>query len=172
MGAMANAFNPYPPREWQPVAEQLRELLTKDEYEAAGASTPNAHFTSREVIVAMWQAMRRFGLSAGAQILEPSMGVGHFFGLMPDDFLPGSRRTGVELDSITARIAKRLYPDATIFAKGFEETPLPEDPLCPRIHRRPRRRVCHWNSNLEHHGRDVHDAPLPWLRPWLGGQPA
>ena len=126
-GAMANAFRPYPPQDWQPVASQLRELLTKEEYEAARASTPNAHFTSPLVIEAMWQAMQRFGLGAGAQILEPSMGVGHFFGLMPDELLPGVRRTGVELDSITARIAQRLYPDATIFAKGFEETPLPDN---------------------------------------------
>jgi hypothetical protein len=126
-GAMANAFRPYPPQEWQPVAGQLRELLTRDEYEAARASTPNAHFTSPRVIEAMWQAMRRFGFAKGARILEPSMGVGHFFGLMPDEMLSGSRRTGVELDSITARIAQRLYPDATIFAKGFEETTLPDN---------------------------------------------
>ena len=66
-------------------------------------------------------------MSAGAQILEPSMGVGHFFGLMPESLLPGCRRTGVELDGITARIAKQLYPDATIFAKGFEETALPDN---------------------------------------------
>ena len=63
-----------------------------------------------------------WGLASGAQILEPSMGVGHFFGLMPEALLPGCRRTGVELDNITARIAQQLYPDATIFAKGFEET--------------------------------------------------
>lgn len=125
-GAMPNAFRPYPPREWQSVANQLRELLTKDEYEAARASTPNAHFTSPLVVEVMWQAMRRFGLATGSQILEPSLGVGHFLGLMPEDLLPGSRRTGVELDSITARIAQRLYPDSTIFAKGFEETPLPD----------------------------------------------
>jgi hypothetical protein len=79
------------------------------------------------VIQAIWQAMQRLGLPAGAQVLEPSMGVGHFFGLMPEELLPGSRRTGVELDSITARIAKYLYPNATIFAKGFEETPLPDN---------------------------------------------
>ena len=126
-GAMASAFRPYPSQDWQPVANQLRELLTKDEYEAARASTPNAHFTSPLVIEAMWQAMQRFGLTAGAQILEPSMGVGHFLGLMPDELLPGVRRTGVELDSITARIAQRLYPDSTIFAKGFEDTPLPDN---------------------------------------------
>ncbi len=126
-GAMPNAFRPYPPQEWQSVAGQLRELLTKDEYEAARASTPNAHFTSPLVVEAMWQAMRRFGLATGAQILEPSLGVGHFLGLMPDGLLPGSRRTGVELDSITARIAQRLYPDSSIFAKGFEDTPLPDN---------------------------------------------
>src|ERR1035437_8887125 len=75
----------------------------------------------------MWEAMQRFGLGESAQILEPSMGVGHFFGLMPESLLPGCRRTGVELDSITARIAKQLYPDAAIFAKGFEETGLPDN---------------------------------------------
>ena len=65
-------------------------------------------------------------LPAGARILEPSMGVGHFFGLMPQS-MQGSQRTGVELDSITARFAMKLYPDSTIFAKGFEETPLPDN---------------------------------------------
>ena len=68
-GAMAGAFRPSPSQDWQPVASQLRELLTKVEYEAARASTPNAHFTSPLVVEAMWQGMRRFGLGAGAQIL-------------------------------------------------------------------------------------------------------
>jgi len=126
-GTLANVFKPYPPQEGHAVADQLRELLTDDEYEAARASTTNAHFTSPIVIDAMWQAMQRFGLESGAQILEPSMGIGHFFGLMPEGLVPGSRRTGVELDGITARIAKILYPDATIFQKGFEETPLPDN---------------------------------------------
>jgi len=75
----------------------------------------------------MWEALERLGIPAGPQVLEPSMGVGHFFGFMPDALTPGSRRTGVELGSLTARIAQRLYPDATIFAKGFEETPLPDN---------------------------------------------
>jgi N12 class adenine-specific DNA methylase len=126
-GAMANAFHPYPPPEWQHTAEELRELLTDGEYESARASTPNAHYTSPAVIASIWQAMQRFGLRPGTQILEPSMGVGHFFGLMPDELLPGTRRTGIELDDITARIAKCLYPDATLFAKGFEDTPLPDN---------------------------------------------
>jgi N12 class adenine-specific DNA methylase len=126
-GAMANAFRPYPPSEWQHTATELRELLTPAEYDSARASTPNAHYTSPEIIKSVWQAMQRFGLPPSAQILEPSMGVGHFFGLMPDEFLTRSRRTGIELDSVTARIAKCLYPDSTVFAKGFEDTPLPDN---------------------------------------------
>ena len=123
----ANAFRPYPPSEWQHTAAELHELLTPPEYESARASTPNAHYTSPMVIESVWQAMLRFGLQPGAQILEPSMGVGHFLGLMPEELVPGTLRTGVELDAITARIAKCLYPDSTVFAKGFEETALPDN---------------------------------------------
>jgi hypothetical protein len=126
-GAMANAFLPEPPREWEETARELSHLLTADEYASARASTPNAHFTSPQVISAMWDALQRLGLTAGAQVLEPSMGVGHFFGLMPEALTPGSRRTGIGLDCLTARIAQQLYPDTTIFAKGFEETPLPDN---------------------------------------------
>jgi len=126
-GAMPNAFAPWPPSEWKSIAQEVKQLLSPEEYESARASTPNAHYTSPQVIEAIWDGMQRLGLKQGAQILEPSMGVGHFFGLMPAGVLPGSHRTGVELDSVTARIAKKLYPDATIFAKGFEETPLPDN---------------------------------------------
>jgi hypothetical protein len=72
----------------------------------------------------MWEALQHMGISKGVEILEPSMGVGHFLGLMPDELLTGSHRTGVELDSITGRIAKQLYPESTIFVKGFEESAL------------------------------------------------
>jgi hypothetical protein len=126
-GAMPNAFEPRPPRDWQSVAEELRELLSAEEYASARASTPNAHYTSSEVVEAIWQAMERFGLQAGAQILEPSMGVGHFFGMMPEGLYPGTRRTGVELDSVSARIAAKLYPDSSVHAKAFEDTPLPKE---------------------------------------------
>src|ERR1019366_7039231 len=126
-GAMPNAFAHHPSRDWQTVAEELRDLLSADEYTSARASTPNAHYTSPEVVQAIWQAMERFGLQPGAKILEPSIGVGHFFGLMPEGLYAGARRTGVELDSVTARIAAQLYPDSTIHPKAFEDTPLPND---------------------------------------------
>lgn len=126
-GSLPNAFSYFPPQEWKAIARETQELLTPEEYESARASTPNAHFTSPLVIEGIWDGMNRLGLEPGSQILEPSLGVGHFFGLMPPAVLPGAKRTGVELDSVTARIAQKLYPDATIFAKGFEETTLPND---------------------------------------------
>lgn len=124
---MPNTFASQPPRDWQSVADELKDLLSAEEYASARASTPNAHYTSPEVVQAIWQALERFGLNPGAHILEPSMGVGHFFGMMPERLYPGTRRTGVELDSITARIAAQLYPDSSVHAKGFEDTPLPKD---------------------------------------------
>jgi hypothetical protein len=125
-GAMPNVFGYVPPGEWRNTAATVKALLTEPEFESARASTPNAHYTSPQVIEAIWSGLHHLGLGNGAQLLEPAMGVGHFFGLMPES-MQGGHRTGVELDSITARIAKKLYPDATIFAKGFEETPLPDN---------------------------------------------
>ena len=124
---MPNVFAPEPPEEWQNVASDLKNLLTLEEYASARASTPNAHYTSLEVVQAIWGAMERFGIQPGAHILEPSMGVGHFFGLMPEDFYAGTRRTGVELDSLTARIAAVLYPESTVHQRAFEDTPFPND---------------------------------------------
>jgi N12 class adenine-specific DNA methylase len=123
-GALANSvFGHHVAPEWKNTADEIAKLLTDEEYDSARASTPNAHFTSPLVISGIWSALERMGLRKGANILEPAMGVGNFFGLMPMD----GHRTGVELDSITARIAKKLYPDSTIFEKGFEETPLPDN---------------------------------------------
>jgi N12 class adenine-specific DNA methylase len=126
-GALSGAFDGNPPREFTQTAKDLREILSEEEYESARASTPNAHFTSPMVIAAIWDSIKRMGLPKESQILEPSMGVGHFLGLMPEDLAKDSHRTGVELDSLTARIAGKLYPDSTIFAKAFEETPLPDN---------------------------------------------
>lgn len=118
---------PYRVREeWRTAATELREVLTEQEYETARATTPNAHFTSPLVIRAIWTALEKIGVTGSVDVLEPAMGVGHFFGLMPEQVL-GGQRVGVELDSITARIAKHLYPDSTIFAQGFETAPLPDD---------------------------------------------
>ncbi len=125
-GAMPAVFDHRQPEEWRSVAGAAKELLTEEEYESARASTPNAHFTSPMVIDAIWSGLHQLGVGKGTQILEPAMGVGHFFGLMPES-MDGGHRTGVELDSVTARIARKLYPDSTIFAKGFEETPLPDN---------------------------------------------
>jgi hypothetical protein len=125
--AMPGAFELQPSRDWKGIAQELREVLGAEEYASARASTPNAHYTSSEVIHAIWKAMERFGFQHGGHVLEPSMGVGHFFGLMPEGFYPGTRRTGVELDSITARIAAKLYPDSNVHAKALEDTGLPKD---------------------------------------------
>ncbi|MBS1854936.1 MAG: DEAD/DEAH box helicase family protein [Acidobacteria bacterium] len=126
-GAMPGAFERQPSRDWRAIADELRETLTPDEYASARGSTPNAHFTSPEVIQAIWKAMERFGFEAGGHVLEPSMGIGHFFGLMPESLHPGTRRTGVELDSVTARIAAKLYPDSVVHGKALEDTALPKD---------------------------------------------
>lgn len=113
---------------WGTLATELEELLPPDseEYKAARASTPNAHYTSPMVIQAIWDGLQKMGAGQGVEVLEPAMGAGHFFGLMPDTVQEG-HRTGVELDPITARIAQKLYPDSTIYAKGFEETKLPNN---------------------------------------------
>src|SRR6266487_2011843 len=127
-GALAGVFE-YDYRrkpEWNAVATELSQLLTSEEYESARATTPNAHFTSPLVIQAIWHGLEKLGVRHGVEVLEPAMGIGHFFGCMPET-LQGGHRTGVELDSLTARIAKKLYPDTTIFAQGFEETQLPDN---------------------------------------------
>ena len=124
---MPGAFEAQPSRDWRGTAHELKEVLAPEEFASARASTPNAHYTSPEVIQAIWTAMERFGFQAGGHVLEPSMGVGHFFGLMPEALYSGTKRTGVELDSITARIAARLYPDSNVHGKALEDTAFPRD---------------------------------------------
>jgi N12 class adenine-specific DNA methylase len=127
-GALSQVFEPVwrIKPEWRTAAAELRELLSEQEYDSARATTPNAHFTSPLVINAIWNGLQKLGVSGRLEVLEPAMGVGHFFGFMPES-LQGGHRTGVELDGLTARIAQKLYPDSTIFAQGFEATPLPDD---------------------------------------------
>ena len=118
-GGLADAFDP-DKENWRAEYAELKELLTPDEYEAARASTLNAHYTSPTVIHAMYEALENMGFKSG-NILEPSMGVGNFFGCLPES-MQNSRLYGVELDSITGRIAKQLYPKADITVAGYETT--------------------------------------------------
>ena len=118
-GGLADVFDPNK-ENWSAEYTQLKGLLTEEEYAAARASTLNAHYTSPVVIRAIYDAVERMGFRSG-NILEPSMGVGNFFGMLPDT-MQDSRLYGVELDSITGRIAKKLYPEANIKVAGFETT--------------------------------------------------
>ena len=118
-GGLADAFDPNK-ENWSAEYTQLKGLLTEEEYAAARASTLNAHYTSPMVIRAIYDAVEHMGFQSG-NILEPSMGVGNFFGMLPDS-MQNSRLYGVELDSITGRIAQKLYPQADITVAGFETT--------------------------------------------------
>ena len=118
-GGLADAFDPGKDS-WAKEYAELKGLLSEDEYAAARSSTLNAHYTSPTVIRSIYDAVERMGFRSG-NILEPSMGVGNFFGMLPDT-MQDSRLYGVELDSITGRIAKKVYPQADITVAGFETT--------------------------------------------------
>ena len=121
-GGIPEVFDENKP-DWSKEYAELKSLLTPDEYEAARGSTLNAHYTSPAVIRAIYEAVGSMGFEGG-RILEPSMGVGNFFGLLPEN-MADSQLYGVELDSITGRIAKQLYPKADITIAGFETTSRP-----------------------------------------------
>ena len=118
-GGLSDAFDPGKDS-WAKEYAELKGLLSEDEYAAARSSTLNAHYTSPVVIRSIYDAVEKMGFQSG-NILEPSMGVGNFFGMLPDT-MQDSRLYGVELDSITGRIAKKLYPQADITVAGFETT--------------------------------------------------
>ncbi|WP_371316243.1 DEAD/DEAH box helicase family protein [Faecalibacterium prausnitzii] len=118
-GGLADAFDPDKDN-WAKEYAELKGLLSEDEYAAARSSVLNAHYTSPTVIRGIYDAVERMGFRSG-NILEPSMGVGNFFGMLPDS-MADSRLYGVELDSVTGRIAKKLYPQADITVAGFETT--------------------------------------------------
>ena len=123
-GAIPQAFDS-DNKDWSNEYAQLKELLTDDEYMAARRSTMNAHFTSPVIISAIYEGLKNIGFESG-KILEPAMGIGNFFGAMPEN-MRNSELHGVELDSLTGRIAKQLYPDADIQIKGFEKTKFEND---------------------------------------------
>ncbi|AXF51455.1 DarB-like antirestriction [Erwinia phage Pavtok] len=110
---------------WEKEARELRDLLTDEEYEAATASTRNAHYTSPEIVAGMWKAVERLGFTGG-RVIEPSVGVGNFFGMMPVGVRSASQLHGVELDRITSGIAAQLYPEAKIARMGYQEYAIPD----------------------------------------------
>lgn len=122
-GGCADAFDEAK-ENWSSEYTELKDLLTEEEYEAARASVLNAHYTSPIVIKAIYKAIENMGFRTG-NILEPSCGIGNFFGLLPES-MAGSKLYGIELDSITGRIAKQLYQNANITIQGYEGTALPD----------------------------------------------
>ena len=120
-GGLAQAFDERNVA-WQNEYEELKDVLSVEEYAAAKGSVLNAHYTSKTVIDGIYNALFRFGVKGNNRILEPAMGTGNFFGFMPQDIADGAKLYGVELDRVTGKIATKLYPQAKIQIKGFEET--------------------------------------------------
>ncbi len=124
-GGLSQIFDPRR-HDWRSERESLQTLLTDEEYKSARASTPNAHYTAPDVIQFIYQALAKMGFKGG-RLIEPSLGIGHFLGFLPGDISSKTNLIGVELDSISGRIAQALYPDVNIQIKGFEEATFPDN---------------------------------------------
>ena len=120
-GGLAQVFDEHNTA-WQREYKELKDVLSVEEYAAAKGSVLNAHYTSKTVIDGIYKALTRFGVKGNNRILEPAMGTGNFFGFMPQEIASGTKLYGVELDRVTGKIATKLYPQAKIQIKGFEET--------------------------------------------------
>lgn len=120
-GGLAQAFDEHNTA-WQNEYKELKDVLNDEEYAAAKGSVLNAHYTSKTVIDGIYNALTRFGVKGNNRILEPAMGTGNFFGFMSKEIAEGAKLYGVELDRVTGKIATKLYPQAKIQIKGFEET--------------------------------------------------
>ena len=120
-GGLAQAFDEHNTA-WQSEYKELKDVLDDEEYAAAKGSVLNAHYTSKTVIDGIYNALKLFGVKGNNRILEPAMGTGNFFGFMPQEIAENAKLYGVELDRITGKIATKLYPQAKIQIKGFEET--------------------------------------------------
>ena len=125
-GGLAQAFDEKN-ESWKKEYAELKSLLSTEDYEQARSSTLNAYYTAKDVIEGIYSALNRFGVKGNNRILEPAMGTGNFFGFMPREIADGSRLYGVELDNLTGRIAAKLYPQANVQIKGFEDTTFPND---------------------------------------------
>lgn len=113
--------------QWKKEYEELKSLLSTADYEQAKGSVLNAHYTSKEVIEGIYNALARIGVKGNNRILEPAMGIGNFFGFMPNEISDGASLYGVELDNLTGKIASKLYPQVKVQIKGFEDTTFPND---------------------------------------------
>ena len=120
-GGLAQVFDEHNTA-WQREYKELKDVLSVEEYAAAKGSVLNAHYTSKTVIDGIYKVLTRFGVKGNNRILEPAMGTGNFFGFMPQEIADGAKLYGVELDRVTGKIATKLYPQAKIQIKGFEET--------------------------------------------------
>ena len=120
-GGLAQVFDEHNTA-WQREYKELKDVLSVEEYAAAKGSVLNAHYTSKTVIDGIYKALTRFGVKGNNRILEPAMGTGNFFGFMSQEIASGAKLYGVELDRVTGKIATKLYPQAKIQIKGFEET--------------------------------------------------
>jgi len=163
-GGLKNAFRVAGAKEgegvakgWEKRVSEIEELLTPDELKAARNSTTAAHYTSKTVVDAMWKAAQKLGFREGA-ILEPSMGTGNFLGLMPENLRGGSRTFGVEYDGLTARIAKKLYPNADVVHSGFQQLPLPKNQFALAIGNPPfGRESLYFPHNSALNGKSIHN---------------
>ena len=125
-GGLAKAFDEKD-ENWQKEYKELKETLSTDDYANARASVLSAYYTPKEVIEGMYSALERFGVKSNNKILEPAMGTGNFFGYMPKGIAENAKLYGVELDEITGKIATKLYPNANVQIKGFEQTTFPNN---------------------------------------------
>jgi predicted RNA methylase len=122
-GGIPQAFD-HRNEEWRAEYQELAQLLSKDDYEAARRSTQDAHYTAQPVVEAIYSGLQRIGFDGG-RMLEPAMGTGNFLGLMPQAMRDASKVTGIELDPATASIAKHLYPDSTVINRGYQDVAIP-----------------------------------------------
>lgn len=125
-GGLAQVFDETN-EQWSKEYKELKIILSSNEYDKAKGSVLNAHYTSKEVIEGIYAALERFGVKGNNRILEPALGIGNFFGYMPQSISTGAKLYGVELDEVTGKIAAKLYPQAKVQVKGFEETSFPTE---------------------------------------------
>ena len=155
-GGIAKAFDEKD-ESWQNEYRELKDLLTEEEYVGAKGSILNAHYTSKEVIDGMYSALKRFGVKGNNRILEPALGVGNFFGFMPEEIRENAKLFGVELDSLTGKIASKLYPQANIQIKGYEQTTFTNDSFDLVVTNVPFGAYSVYDSEYSKHNFYIHD---------------